>query len=38
MLRRKGQHVIISVGGAEGTTYITNEEAANSLQQALFNN
>lgn len=34
--KAKGQHVIISVGGAEGTTYITNEEAANQFATSLI--
>ena len=34
--KAKGQHVIISVGGAEGTTYITNEEAANQFAKSLI--
>ncbi|MFR0910625.1 MAG: glycosyl hydrolase family 18 protein [Eubacterium sp.] len=34
--KAKGQHVIISVGGAEGTTYITNQEAANQFATSLI--
>ncbi|MCT7397985.1 glycosyl hydrolase family 18 protein [Eubacterium sp. LFL-14] len=34
--KAKGQHVIISVGGAEGTTYITNEESANQFATSLI--
>ena len=34
--KAKGQHVIISVGGAEGTTYITNKEAANQFATSLI--
>ena len=34
--KAKGQHIIISVGGAEGTTYITNEEAANQFATSLI--
>ena len=34
--KAKGQHVIISVGGAEGTTYITNQAAADEFAKSLI--
>ena len=34
--KAKGQHVIISVGGAEGTTYINNEQSANEFSSSLI--
>lgn len=34
--KAKGQHVIISVGGAEGTTYITNQVAADEFAKSLI--
>mgnify|MGYP004658904699 CR=1 FL=1 len=34
--KAKGQHVIISVGGAEGTTYITDQESADRFSKSLI--
>lgn len=34
--KKNGQHVIISVGGAEGTTMITDQTSANNFQSSLI--